>query len=139
MRTLASITENQTHIVFDRIVHLLHWAEMSHIWMIMEYVYDQNPDVLNFPELSGPEMAAMSVAIEFLLKHPKEDRPYLKLLVDHNDLKPLHSINFIHFTAAAHAISSLTRSSMLNININNTRYSEGVKVFQNRVMVYLIC
>lgn len=134
MRTLANITEDQTHIIFDRIIHLLQWAEMSHVWMIMEHIYDRNPDVLTFPKLGGPEIAAMSVAIDFLLKYPKGDRPYLKLLFDHNDLKPLHSANFVHFTAAAHAISSLTRSSMLNMN---TRNSERVKAFQNRIIAYV--
>lgn len=111
MRTLTGLVDDQTHIVFDRIIHLLQWAEMSHNWMIMEYVYDQNPDVFNFSELNGPEIAAISEAIEFLKKFLKKDRPYLKLLIDHNDFKSLHSINFIHFTAAAHAISSLTRSA----------------------------
>ncbi|KMQ89502.1 glyceraldehyde-3-phosphate dehydrogenase [Lasius niger] len=134
MRTLASIIEDQNHVIFDRIIRLLQWAEMSHIWMIMDYIYDQNPDILNFPELNGPEVASMMVAIEFLKKYSKEDRAYLKLLYDHNDLMPLHSNNFIYFTAAAHAIAAITKTSMLNIN---SRFSEGVKAFQGRVIDYI--
>lgn len=135
MRTLASITENQNHVLFDRIVRLLQWAEMSHIWMIMEYVYDQNPDILSFPELCGPEVAGMMNAINyFLKKYPKEERAYLKLLYDHTDLFPLHSTNFTYFTAAAHAIAAITKTSMLNIN---SRFSEGVKDFQGRVLDYI--
>lgn len=104
--------------------------------MIMDYIYDQNPDILNFPELSGPEIASMMVAIDFLKKYPKEDRAYLKLLHDHNDLMPLHSNNFTYFIAAAHAIAAITKTSMLNIN---ARFSEGVKAFQGRVVEYINC
>lgn len=131
MRTLASLQDDQNHILFDRIIRLLQWAEMSHMWMIMELVFQQNSDILNFPELHGPEISSMMTAITFLKGFPKEDRAYLKLLHDHNTLTPLHSNNFIYFTAATHAIATITRSSMLNIN---SRFSEGVKEFQNRVL-----
>lgn len=134
MRTLSCIIEDQNHVLFDRIIRLLQWAEMSHIWMIMDYIYSQNPDILNFPELHGPEISTMMIAIEFLKKYPKEERAYLKLLYDHNDLMPLHSNNFTYFTAAAHAIAALTKTSMLNIN---SRFSEGVKAFQGRVIDYI--
>nr|UXD80088.1 putative capsid protein [Myrmica rubra rhabdo-like virus 1] len=134
MRTLASIPDNQNHVIFDRIVLLLQWAEMSHIWMIMTFIYEQNPDILCFPELNGPEVATMTTAIKFLKRYPREERGFLKLLYDHHDLKPLHSGNFTYFTAAAHAISAMTRSSMLNIT---SRFSEGVKAFQNKVVEYI--
>ncbi|AXA52563.1 putative capsid [Linepithema humile rhabdo-like virus 1] len=134
IRSFASITNNENHIIFDRIVRLLQWSEMSHMWMIIDSIFCQHPDILNFSELRGPEISAMSVAISFLKRFPYEDRAYLKLLYDHNDLIPLHSQNFIHFTAAAHAIASLTKTSMLNIN---TRFSENVKEFQERVKDYI--
>lgn len=85
--------------------------------------------ILNFPELHGPEIATMMVAIDFLKRYPKEDRA--SLLHDHNDLTRLDSTNFIHFTAVAHAIAAITRSSMVNIN---SRFSEEVKAFQKRVL-----
>jgi len=133
--TLASIPDNESHVIFDRIVRLLQWSEMSHIWLIMEYVYNQHPDILNFPELRGPEISTMMVAINFLRRYPYEDRAYLKFLYDHNDLLPLHSNNFIHFTAASHVISSLTKTSMINIS---SRFSESVKDFQERVKAYIL-
>ncbi|KMQ85721.1 hypothetical protein RF55_15554 [Lasius niger] len=134
MRTLASIIDDQNHVIFDRIIRLLQWAKMSHIWMIMDYIYDQNPDILNFPELNGPEVASMMVAIEFLKKYPKEDRAYLKLLYDHNDLMPLHSNNFTYFTAAAHAIAAITKTSIPILTQLITSRNQSNSEINNRTL-----
>ena len=146
MRGFAGMISDQNYTLFDRIMKLLQWTEMSHMWMIMDHLYGKNPEVLCYPELRGAEKSAMLIAIKFLKKYSREDRPYLKLLEDHNNLIPLQSKNFIYFAAAAQAIAGITQPSMKNMS---SRYTEAVKAFQNRVLslhgekvfprIYLCC
>ena len=121
-------------LAFAYIVKLLQGTEMSHIWMVMDNVYGKSPKILCYPELRRSEMSAMLVAIKFLKKYPREDRPYLKLIEDDNNLIPLQSNNFIYFAAAAQAIAGITQPSMKNMSSN---YTETVKAFQNRVLAYM--
>ena len=122
---------NQNHVLFDRIVRLLQWAEMSHIWSIMRYIFNDNQEVLAFPELHVSKVSSTSTNIAFLKRYPKEDRPYLKLIGDHNNLIPLQSGNFIYFATVVQGIAALTQPSMKNFI---TRYSESVKAFQAQVV-----
>ena len=69
-------------------------------------------------------MSAMLIAIKFLKRYPREDRPYLKLLEDNNNLIPLQSNNFVYFAAAAQAIAGVTQPSVKNMS---SRYTESVK------------
>ena len=83
----------EVSVFFYMIVKLLQWTEMSHIWMIMDHVFVKNPEILCCPELRGAEMSAIIIAIRFFEKYPAEDRPYLKLIEDYNNLLSLQSNN----------------------------------------------
>ncbi|QPL15291.1 nucleoprotein [Hymenopteran arli-related virus OKIAV98] len=134
LRALANVSGNNQHYLFSRILGLLKWTEMGHIYMIHKFIYEQNPEILAFPELSGYETSPMTHVNRFLMNYTPEDRPYLKLLFDHDELIPLQVGNMMHFHAAALAIGQMTNPSMKNIG---TRYPEEIKAFQERVVTYM--
>lgn len=116
---------------FQRILNLLKWTEMSHMPLIMHHIFDKNKDLLQFSELSG-EKYMIHRAMEFMIRYPNEDRPFLKLLLPDRELRVLESSNFRYFTAAARAVAKLT-----NPNMNLSRTERDVAWFEAMVTNYV--
>lgn len=97
--------------VFRMIIDQFAWADLGYLRMIIEFIFDKNPDILAFPQFSVSQRSAMARVIDYLKKVPAEDLPYLKLIKSQSDLEEITSGKVRMFHIAAVAVAQTYGSS----------------------------
>ncbi|QWT43286.1 putative nucleocapsid protein [Anisopteromalus calandrae negative-strand RNA virus 2] len=135
MRALGAMQAGKYRNVFAMLVKQMQYTEMNHIYLIINHVYVNNPDILAFTEFVGPEQSAMALAFKVLGEKPAEDRPYIKLLYDEPQLEALHAKNFRLYTVAARAIAQMTDPSMGNFVVKE---NPQLQAFAAKVTAHMV-
>ena len=93
-RRIGTMASGEYRNAFSVICRTLRFYEMTHIRNIYLYIYNLNPDILGMDELMGSEHDALHLANDVLMRQVPEDRPWIKILGDPNDLELLNARHF---------------------------------------------
>ena len=110
-RRLGTMAAGEYRNAFAVICRTLRFSEMTHIRNSYLCIHNLNPDILGMDEVMGSEHDALHKANEVLIRQVPEDRPWIKLLGDPNDLELLNARHFKMLSAAAKAVASHSHSS----------------------------
>ena len=110
--------------VFQTLVHMMKWTEMNHINLIINNIVNKNMEVLRIPAIGYQECSHLEYALKFMKSFKPDEIPFLRILRDQKDLKPLDSRHFRELTAVAHRLGQHEQPSLANYNIGqNTSFA----------------